>query len=76
MIYSSALGGNSASGWINSIGNTVRGKLSFRTMLRLIGPIVRVGPNEVHVKDSSWVNALYAGPRAVCLMQEVSREQC
>lgn len=29
---------------------------------RLIGPIVRIRPNEVHIKDSQWMDVLYAGP--------------
>lgn len=30
------------------------------------GPVVRIRPNEVHVKDSNWMDVLYTGPSDVC----------
>lgn len=32
---------------------------------RPAGPIVRIRPNEVHVKDSNWMDVLYTGPSDV-----------
>ena len=29
------------------------------------GPIIRIRPNEVHIKDSKWMDVLYTGPSDV-----------
>ena len=34
--------------------------------LRSAGPIVRIRPNEVHIRDSKWMDVLYTGPSDVC----------
>ena len=45
---------------------------------RSTGPIVRVRPNEVHVKDSEWMSVLYSGPGEVgqCIPPACSLYAC
>lgn len=30
-----------------------------------LGPIIRINPHEIHVRDSTWLDTLYISPAAV-----------
>lgn len=38
----------------------------------LSGPVVRLSPDEVHIKDSTWVDTLLAGPAQVSIISKQS----
>lgn len=48
----------------NQDGSFSHGTMGLRNVIRA-GPIVRINPEELHVKDSQWFGALYTGPAQV-----------
>ena len=45
-----------------------------RANLRIFaaGPIVRINPDEIHVKDPTWLDTIYSGPGHVRLSLSVT----
>lgn len=51
----------------NKFGDYAIMSIEHRLLMRRTGPIVRITPEELHVKDSDWFGVLYTGPLSVSI---------